>query len=162
MVEGIGEKVTVLPPLPRRCLLLVNPGFPVSTREIFAAFDDMPAVHDKDSSILMGKAHLGDWDRLEAYLYNDLQAVAFHVYPNLKKISAWFLSEGLMPLMSGSGPSVYAFVSDIKEAKKIAANMPGELGRIWVLSTVEKGVYHEREIIAGEAGTIPASTASGI
>ncbi len=162
LVEGTGEKVAVLPPLPRQRLLLVNPGFPVSTKEIFAAFDSLSLKEEVNARIFAAKARLGDWGWLKSHLHNDLQRVAFHLYPGLERINDWFLSEGLSPLMSGSGPTIVALISDEEQAERCVATMPKELGRIWSLSTAEKGVYHEREITAGKAGTIPALEASGL
>ncbi len=149
LVEGTGERVMPLPALPRRHLLLANPGFPVSTKEIFAAYDQAAAKELKDHSAFIAQAKAGEWQALSAHLYNDLQAIAFHAYPRLRKVYEWFLNHGLLPLMSGSGPSIFAFIGDSAEAEKCAASLPEDLGRAWVLSTTEKGVYHEREIIAG-------------
>lgn len=142
LVEGTGERVTPLPSLGRRCLVLANPGFPICTPEIFAAFDEC-ALPRQECGETVALAKAGRWD--DVPLRNDLQAIAFQRYPRLKELEAWFLSRGLVPLMSGSGPSIFAFTSNWDEAQAHVAAFPGRLGHIWPLVTAERGVYHERE-----------------
>ena len=48
LCEGIGEKITTLPPFKDKILVLVKPSFGVSTKEVYKSFNlDRVKVHPK-------------------------------------------------------------------------------------------------------------------
>jgi 4-diphosphocytidyl-2-C-methyl-D-erythritol kinase len=91
-VQGIGEILspTEVPPL---FLILINPGFPVSTKEAYGWFDQLTApIHD------------ATFPPLE----NDLEKVVLPRYPVLARLKVLLQEAGALgTLMSGSGPTVF-------------------------------------------------------
>ncbi len=161
LVEGSGEKVSALSPPPPMWLLLVNPGFPIATKALFAAYDEAPPPQTAKMA-QVAAVRRGDWAWLRRDLRNDFTGVALKTYPELENIYAWFRAGGYRPLLSGSGPSVYAIVDDAEQARAYGASLPPAWGRAWTVKTAEKGVYREREIVAGEAGTVSTAPPGGI
>jgi 4-diphosphocytidyl-2-C-methyl-D-erythritol kinase len=114
--EGIGEQLTPLDLPTDYELLLVNPGFPVSTAAVFKEF----------SNILTGNTLEGRlWPVLQTtrdarkLLHNDLQSVAERMHPEISVILGEMARSGLQDrLMTGSGPTVFGLAQ------------PGEIGKM--------------------------------
>ena len=105
-MSGIGEAVVPLPPLPLVPLVLVNPGIPVATPQVFAALDrrdnaPLPPLPDfRDAATLTG------WLRETR---NDLQAPAIRIAPVIADVLRALQSAGAdFARMSGSGASARA------------------------------------------------------
>lgn len=107
---GIGDKMTPQKPLDNCSLLLVNPGFSVSTAWVYENFTLTRAV--KDSKLSDSREN----DSVEAQFYslfNDLEVVTIQQYPELGTIKRFMLDNGASgALMSGSGPTVFGVFPD--------------------------------------------------
>ncbi len=113
LVSGIGE---VLRPMtvPRAWYLVLEPGVPVPTAEIFA---DPDLTRNTPSSKIAVFS--------EAYGKNDLQAVALRRYPQIAGNLAW-LSKFGDARMSGSGGCVFAvFARETAAREAWAVKPPG-------------------------------------
>jgi len=106
VAEGIGELLTPVDLVFDHQVLLVNPGFPVSTARVYAEFSRTLTGKNSESTV---------WDVLkgrsgfEDLLENDLQRVAEGLYPVIGEIASVLRMHGLKrSLMSGSGPTVFA------------------------------------------------------
>lgn len=110
LAEGIGEKLSPVEPLDGYTVLLVNPGFPVSTQWVYQTF----ALTNKDDKSIFKNFQIeGDLvtpsvaSRL-ARPVNDLEKVTFDRYPMVAQVKAELLAQGaISALMSGSGPTVF-------------------------------------------------------
>lgn len=107
LTQGRGEKLKPLPPLGSCPIILADGGFHVSTKEIFSAFDALPLVEQSEAALVTSLSN-GDTLGVGQWLYNDLERVTLSRYPLLKKIKKTWEDMGLYPLMSGSGPSIFA------------------------------------------------------
>lgn len=100
----------------------------LSTPQVFAHFDEMGLGRQQLPSQIdsqWGQA-LRDPDALAlaALLENDLQAPAFSLRPELKEVTQLALQAGaLAAIVSGSGPTVAALVSDAQAAQKVAQKL---------------------------------------
>jgi 4-diphosphocytidyl-2-C-methyl-D-erythritol kinase len=107
--RGIGERLT---PVGLNCdysLLLVNPGFAVSTGEIFSAFSKTLTEFPKKVTL---QGLLDQGVELSQLLVNDLQGVAESMYPEIRLIRETLIESGVTEaLMTGSGPTVFALGS---------------------------------------------------
>lgn len=123
LVQGIGEKITVLRDFPLFYYLVLCPKLHVSTEEVYKKWDELNGP-GKDTN---SKEGLQDIERrTEAFrenslppLINDLEEPAFALYPEInsyKKILTSMGSESV--LMSGSGSSVFAVFKRENEAKE--------------------------------------------
>ena len=107
---GIGDRMKPVPALTGFSLLLVNPGFSVSTAWVYKNFTLTRA--DKDSNLSDSRENdgtLGDC----CPLYNDLETVTIEHYPEIAAIKRFMLESGASDaLMSGSGPTVFGLFPD--------------------------------------------------
>lgn len=119
-MEGIGERVTPLPPLPALPLVLVNPGVGVSTPRVFAALDchDNPPLPEIPAFV-DGGALVG-WLRGTR---NDLEGPARAIAPVIDEVLSALDATGAgFARMSGSGATCFGFY-DRPEAAVNAARI---------------------------------------
>ncbi|MBI1909226.1 MAG: 4-(cytidine 5'-diphospho)-2-C-methyl-D-erythritol kinase [Deltaproteobacteria bacterium] len=115
IAEGVGERLTPLKNLPKLSLILVNPGFPVSTREVFEAYSSPLTGTGKVASLPphLGDSPFGSLEDLLPFLENDLEKVVLDRYPVVGEIKKELSKRGAAAsLMSGSGPTVFAVFRD--------------------------------------------------
>ncbi len=133
--EGVGEKLTSVFIEQPDDILLVNPGFPVSTARIFGEV----------SKTLTGEMRAGILQRLygeshdaRSFLYNDLQTIAERLHPSISSVMDALRGVGIEnPLMSGSGPTVFGFFdrktrcsqfSNFPKTWKVILTRPSKMG----------------------------------
>jgi len=119
MARGIGENVEPLPAVPSLGLVLVNPGVPVSTPQVFSA------LRRRDNEPLPALPARIDFHSLRNWLEatrNDLEAPAREIQPAvadalraLKRADAGFAR------MSGSGATCFGLYETGNVAKRAAA-----------------------------------------
>ena len=145
LATGIGEELKRLPNLFPCELLLLNGGFHVSTPEIFSLYDEIASKVESVSvePLLHALAH-GSEEEVLSSLYNGLERVAFPRYPSLKALSSTLARMALPHLMSGSGPTVFAFTPPAT-ARQLRAEDPGTLGKMFFVSPVDCGIFSEKE-----------------
>ena len=105
MATGIGEKLQPVKIRPSIWLVLVNPGWEVSTKWAYEALNfelTKRPIHIKLPPFF------NDIGKVAHILYNDLESVPIEAYPEIKGIKADLLSHGAEgSLMTGSGPTVF-------------------------------------------------------
>lgn len=114
LATGVGEKLVPREPLQNCFVLLVNPGFPVSTKWVFAQLDSGNggsfALTRPDNTFTMFP--LPGKGQREA-IGNDLEPVTAGRYPELTEIKSFLTTGGAdVALMTGSGPTVFGLFSD--------------------------------------------------
>jgi len=110
MGEGVGEKLKrVFIEAPDK-IILVNPGFPVSTAGIFREISKT-LTEERRPGILQGL--YGESRDARSFLHNDLQKVAERLHPMISETLDALRRVGIeKPLMSGSGPTVFGFLDE--------------------------------------------------
>ena len=102
---GVGEILRPAPVLQGYSLVLVNPGFAVSTKEVFSRLSLTEETKKTKKASLVVDGSACDADSL----VNDLEAVALAMHPEISRIKDRLLALGaIAALMSGSGPTVFA------------------------------------------------------
>ncbi len=130
--RGIGDRMKPVPGLTGFSLLLVNPGFSVSTAWVYKNFTLTRA--DKDSSLSDSRENAGTLEDCFP-LYNDLEKVTIEHYPEIAAIKRFMLDNGASDaLMSGSGPTVFGLFpvrpkGDDGVLQKCAALLTEKYGR---------------------------------
>jgi 4-diphosphocytidyl-2-C-methyl-D-erythritol kinase len=128
LASGIGEKLDPAPPLPGCGLLLVNPGVPLSTPEVFAARrGDFSPVRPIDRP----------WTDLAGLVAalsargNDLTAAAVVRQPVVGEVlSALRRTPGVRyAAMSGSGATCFALYDTVANAEHAALDLPASWWR---------------------------------
>ncbi len=113
LAQGIGEELSPVPPLAGYSIVLVNPGFALSTRWVYQNFD-LTAIERKDTFQNFQNGLNG------AVWSNDLEQVAAGRYPVIGELKEAMRGHGAeASLMSGSGPTVFGLFSD--RARALAA-----------------------------------------
>ena len=121
LAEGIGEKLSVLPPMPKCTILIAKPGISVSTKFVYEnlhANDLKPEQHpDVDSMIeAMRQKDLG---LLCSRMGNVLETVTIPAYPVIDEIKKTMMDNGALgSMMSGSGPTVFGIFDSPAKAKQ--------------------------------------------
>jgi 4-diphosphocytidyl-2-C-methyl-D-erythritol kinase len=137
-VAGIGERVSPLAGVPAICLLLVNPGVALPTREVYRAYDALvPDSGPRDAT--SGSETLARAGAPDLPLDNDLEPVAIRLCPALRRLREQLAA--LSPLavsMSGSGGTLYG-VYPSREAAERARQRAGFPAEVWsrVAATLE-------------------------
>lgn len=118
--ERAGDVLTpiALPELSGTPVLLVNPGIPLSTAQVYDEWDGTD------------RGPLGDWREGR----NDLEAPAKTLAPEIGAVLNWLCSQqgASLARMSGSGPTCFAFFSSEAARDAAAGAVPSEW---WHLAT---------------------------
>ena len=140
VMTGVGETLQPLS-LPTMPCVMVNPGVPVATKDVFKA------LGLRNGELLVGatdvllqdhwpdaKASLEDWVEALAASSNDLEAPAMRVQPVIGKvIAALNATNGAwLARMSGSGATCFAIYENTAEAGRAAEKLRREHPGWWV------------------------------
>ncbi len=129
LAEGIGDKLTRLPSLPACWAVLCKPGFCISTKEAYAAFDRLDRLPEPDTKGVIEALGYGDLAGVCARLSNQLESVVAS-HPEIEEIKAVIRKNGALgTLMSGSGPTVYGLFEERPNAEE---------AKNWLLSRYEE------------------------
>lgn len=120
LAEGIGEILGPLPSLPKAWLVLVNPSFGVSTGDIYRNLQPENILQRPNFNILIQGVMNGDWHKISLNMVNVLEEVTLNKYPEVQQIKNALAEEGLYPLMSGSGPTVFGIADNYEKAICVA------------------------------------------
>jgi 4-diphosphocytidyl-2-C-methyl-D-erythritol kinase len=124
LAEGIGEKLTSLPPMVKCPVLIAKPSISVSTKFVYQnlKLDDETIHPDIDG--LIGDIRHRDFDGICGKMGNVLESVTIPNYPVVQKIKEQMLLSGASAaMMSGSGPTVFGLFSDEDTARKAKTDM---------------------------------------
>lgn len=121
LAEGIGEKLTKLPAMPKCHILIAKPPINVSTKFVYEnlhANDLKPEDHPPvDAQIEALKE--GNLEKLVANMGNVLERVTVPEYPVINEIKQMMLDSGALgSMMSGSGPTVFGIFTSYNKAKE--------------------------------------------
>jgi 4-diphosphocytidyl-2-C-methyl-D-erythritol kinase len=116
--EGIGEKLTELPPLPHCWILVAKPGISVSTKGVYIRLDEQKGWEHPDIDGMVRALEEGSLEGVTERLGNVLELVTVPEYPVIAKIKQTMMEKGAEgALMSGSGPTVYGIFREEAQAR---------------------------------------------
>ncbi|MGD9950505.1 MAG: 4-(cytidine 5'-diphospho)-2-C-methyl-D-erythritol kinase [Desulfobulbus sp.] len=119
---GIGEILQSVTPLKDYQVLLVNPGFSVSTRWVYQTFALTEKVNSVNLSNSQEVVGVLDGAGFPLLLANDLEQVTIQKFPELRRIKAEMLAQGARgALMSGSGPTIFGIFQDQQKVERAAS-----------------------------------------
>ncbi len=138
IITGVGETLTTCFLQEALNLLLIYPGFSVSTAGVYKKFNlrltkskkkanqsDFRKLADFRKSADFGKPNFGKQYRgIKDLLSNDLEKVAFDLYPEIAEVKKALGATGAKgALMAGSGSSVFGIFMDVDALKKAKKNI---------------------------------------
>ena len=121
LAEGIGEKLTRLPQLPKCYILVGKPAVNVSTKLAYENLDlqNMGAHPDIDGMI--SDIEKGDLYTMVSRMENVFEPGIIGKYPVIQEIKDLMEAHGaLRAMMSGSGPTVFGIFDDKNKMKAAA------------------------------------------
>ena len=137
LCEGIGEKITPIKPFKDKILVLVKPAFGVSTKEVYKAFDlNKVKAHPKTEE-LINAIERNDLDYVAKNMKNLLENVTLRKHRVLIRIKEEMNACGAInSMMSGSGPTVFAFFDDMLKAQKCFEKMKSKYNDVYITRTI--------------------------
>ena len=121
LAEGIGEKLSVLPSMPKCYILIAKPGISVSTKFVYEnlhANDLLPEQHP-DVDAMIEALQKKDLALLSSRMGNVLETVTVPNYPVIDEIKKCMVANGALgSMMSGSGPTVFGIFDSQAKARK--------------------------------------------
>jgi len=131
---GIGEKLAPVSLDRPYHVVLINPGFRVSTRWVFENF----ALTSAGDPYMLGRnetdGYRGATRLASRHFHNDLERVTIKKYPELRRIKTALLDAGAeAALMSGSGPTVFGLFGEEDRARRCCRVLAGRYP--WVFCT---------------------------
>lgn len=121
IAEGIGDKITPIPKLPNLFILLINPGFAVSTPWVYQEYDKLGLTVQGGGARYAPPFDVAQGMLFERFrdvtsnLHNDLEKVTIARYPEIGEIKSYLDNHGAIgSQMSGSGPTVFGIFEDEK------------------------------------------------
>jgi 4-diphosphocytidyl-2-C-methyl-D-erythritol kinase len=143
LATGRGEKVRSLanfPALRGKAILLVHPGFGISTPWSYQNLARFPkALNGKAGRAqeLISSLQSEDLSAAAGGFYNSLEAPAFDKFPVLLLYQEFLRENGaLVALMSGSGSTTFAIAENLAAAENLAEKFKSQFGRNGWTATV--------------------------
>ena len=121
LAEGIGEKLTKLPAMPKCHILIAKPPINVSTKFVYENLhaNDLKAEDHPPVDVQLEALKEGDLEKLVANMGNVLERVTVPEYPVINEIKQLMVDNGAMgAMMSGSGPTVFGIFTSYAKAKE--------------------------------------------
>ncbi len=108
LAEGIGEKLTPLPPPPDAQLVVVKPPIMVSTAKVYQSLDLGGMKTHPDIDGMVQALRDGDLRGITQRMENVMETVTEQEFPIITDIKKMLKGNGaLNAMMSGSGPSIF-------------------------------------------------------
>lgn len=119
LAEGIGEKLTVLPPMPDCWILIGKPGISVSTKYVYTTLDPNTDTVHPDIDGMKKALEDGNLYGITERMGNVLQDVTIPAYPEVERIKEQMKTLGAVnAMMSGSGPTVFGIFDNEEKAQE--------------------------------------------
>ncbi len=119
LAEGIGEELSVLPPMPKCTVLIAKPPVSVSTKVVYEALDSGNIVKHPDIDGIIEGLQNRDLRQVAASMGNVLEDVTIPMHPVIEDIKNEMKACGaLNAMMSGSGPTVFGLFESRAAARE--------------------------------------------
>ncbi len=121
LVEGIGDIIKRIKKSFSINIVLINPGFRVSTKWAYSAFDKQKPRIKTEANInnLVKAIEKKDIKGIADNVHNDFEAIVTKKYKMIDEIKTNLLrNDALNALVSGSGPTVFGIFNSIYEARE--------------------------------------------
>ncbi|HSP49071.1 MAG TPA: 4-(cytidine 5'-diphospho)-2-C-methyl-D-erythritol kinase [Pseudolabrys sp.] len=131
IMRGVGDELSAALELPPLAALLVNPGVPLATRDVFAKFAGSPSGKTSLAGVPRERGALIEWLGAQG---NDLTHSAIACVPVIADVlqALGFMPGARLARMSGSGPTCFALFVSPGEATAAAQRLKTERKDWWV------------------------------
>ncbi len=138
LAEGIGEKLTALPSVPKCYVLIGKPGISVSTKLVYTSLRLDENTQHPDIDGMLSAIENNNLSGITIRMKNVLEPGVVQKYPVIHQIEELMLEHGAQnAMMSGSGPTVFGIYDDKAKAEQAyRALKESKLTRNTFLTTV--------------------------
>lgn len=137
LCEGIGEKVTKIKPFKNHILVVIKPPFGVSTKEVYCNLDINKIIKHPDTELLIKYVEEDNLLGVSRNMKNVLENVTLKKHTILKSIKRETFDMGSAGvLMSGSGPTIFAFFDDMLKAQMCYDKMKKKYKDVFITRTI--------------------------
>lgn len=139
LCEGIGEVITELNSFKDKILVVVKPNFGLSTKEVYKDFDISKIYKHPSTKEIISAIENDDFIFVCENMKNVLENVSIKKKPIINKIKKDMIKMGAKgALMSGSGPTVFAFFDDMMKAQRCFETLKKEYEETFITRTINK------------------------
>jgi 4-diphosphocytidyl-2-C-methyl-D-erythritol kinase len=141
---GRGDEVYPLADLPRHWIVLLVPGFGVSTADAYSWYD---GERDLSRGVSAREPQYvpGPWPSRAAQMINDLEAPIARHHPEIDQMRTALRRAGaLAAAMSGSGSTVFGLFQKRGEALAAVEGLAGSGWRVILTESLDRGEYARR------------------
>jgi 4-diphosphocytidyl-2-C-methyl-D-erythritol kinase len=140
---GRGEEIYPLADLPRHWIVLLVPGFGVSTVDAYSWYDH---ERDVDRGVVREPQHVpGPWPSRAAQMINDLEPPIARRHPEIDHMKAALRRAGaLAAAMSGSGSAVFGLFQRAAEARAAVEKLAGSGWKVLLTESLGRVEYARR------------------
>ena len=136
LATGRGERLAPLPATGGLALVLVNPNFPLSTRDVYqrvpTGWSAEPAGARRMAAALRSRSAR----QVAGALTNNLETVVEPMVPAIGRMKAALLAAGALgAVMSGSGPTVFGVARSFDHARAIRRRVTRAGWSVWAVRT---------------------------
>lgn len=137
LCEGIGEILTPLKPFKNHIIVLVKPPFGVSTKEVYKNFDLGRVKNHPETDKVITYMNENNLYEVAKNMKNLLENVTLKKHKVISSIKSEMESLGaIKAMMSGSGPTVFAFFDDMMKAQRCYDEMKKKYNDTFITRTV--------------------------
>jgi 4-diphosphocytidyl-2-C-methyl-D-erythritol kinase len=138
---GRGDEVYPLADLPRHWIVLVIPGFGVSSADAYKWYDEERDL-GRGPSVREPQHVPGPWPSRAAQMINDLEAPIARHHPEIDQMKIALRRAGaLAAAMSGSGSTVFGLFQRRKDAVDAVTRLSGAGWRVMLTESLDRGAY---------------------
>ena len=136
LAKGRGEQLTRLPGPTGLTFVLGVSKQPLSTREVFQAWDEFGSSTEVSGAPMTMALGSGDAHDIASLLHSDLEPVVFKLRPELMDKKRKLLEAGALgAAVSGSGSTLFGIATDEAHARSIAARIQGDFQAVYVVGS---------------------------
>lgn len=138
LAEGIGEKITKLPPVKGIYIVLAKPPIYVSTREVYKNLKLDEIVEHPDIDMMIKAIRENNIRYVANNMVNVLETVTIKKYPVIDEIKRIMVEFGSMgSIMSGSGPSVFGIFETKEDAEKCYNRLSDYIKEVYLVNVID-------------------------
>ena len=137
LCEGIGEQITQLKPFKDKILVLIKPPFGVSTKNVYKEFDLSKVILHPKTKELIKNMEEDNLEFVANNMKNLLENVTLRRHKTIANIKEGArMKERSGTMMSGSGPTVFAFFDDMYKAQLCYDYMKDKYKDVFITRTI--------------------------
>ena len=139
LATGTGTDIQKIRPLKNISAVLVNPGIFISTKDVYAMYDNcyIPETAHPNTSKIIDAIATDNYEVLTSEMKNVLEIPVFQMYPEIKILKEELIEAGCdTAMMSGSGSTVFGMSRDCQKLNEIKSKYISKGYRAFVVTFI--------------------------